>query len=392
MLLKSALKIDLPVWMHGEEVLKLFSLIGGEADNPQSLFVGGCVRNAVLKSGETDIDIATKYKPEEIIGTLKEAGIKTIPTGIDHGTVTAVIGGKPFEITTLRRDVATDGRRATVAFTDDWSEDAERRDFTMNTLLADMEGNVFDPLGAGIEDLKSGCVLFVGDSEKRIEEDYLRILRFFRFYAYYGEGSPDQKALNACRKLSDNISSLSRERVTSEFLKILLSDNAAAVLSLMKDNNILGEVIPSDYQEIDLQKLIDQQKKQSLSETISRLFVLSGYKARFYDDVLRLSHAQKNLLIKLEMVIGQNFFQDKQALKKAIFYHGNELLVQGYLLQMTKGDIRTDDALLDIAKNWQAPECPVTGETLLAEGYHTGPDLEQELARRQEEWIEAVTA
>lgn len=387
-MLKSALKIDLPLWMHGEEALKLFSFIGGDVDNPQSFFVGGCVRNAVLNGAETDIDIATKYKPEEIIKILNAADIKTIPTGIDHGTVTAVINGKPFEITTLRKDVATDGRRATVAFTGSWAEDAERRDFTMNTLLADMAGNVFDPLGTGIEALKAGHVVFVGESEKRIEEDYLRILRFFRFYAYYGEGAPDEKALMACRKLSDNISSLSRERITSEFLKILKSDNAAKVLSLMKDNNILGSIISSDYQEGELQKLVSQQNSQNITEAISRLFVLSGYKARFYDDVLRLSHAQKNLLIKLEMVMSQNFFEDGQSLKKAIFYHGNELLVQGYLLKIAKGDAAPDDRLMDIAQNWQAPECPVTGESLLAEGYRTGPELGQELARRQEEWID----
>ena len=387
-MLKPVFKIDLPDWMCGEEVHKLLLLIGGDQGDPQSLFVGGCVRNAVLEVSGTDIDIATKYKPEELIKILEEGGIKTIPTGIDHGTVTAVIDGRPFEITTLRKDVETDGRHATVSFTDNWAEDARRRDFTMNTLLADMSGNVFDPLGAGVEDLKSGHVVFVGESEKRIEEDYLRILRFFRFYAYYGKGEPDKKAVAACKKLSDNISSLSRERVTSEFFKILLSDKAAMVLSLMQKNNILGEVISSTYKEDDLQKLIDQQKNQNLTEPVSRLFILSGYKARFYDDILRLSHAQKNLLIKLEMVMNENFFQNEKTLKKAIFYHGNELLVQGYLLKLAKEGISEDKDLLDIVKNWQAPECPITGETLLAEGYQTGPELGQELARRQEEWID----
>ena len=389
-MLKPVFKIDLPDWMCGEEVRKLLLLIGDDQGDPQSLFVGGCVRNAVLEVSETDIDIATKYEPEELIKILEDGGIKTIPTGIDHGTVTAVIDGKPFEITTLRKDVETDGRHATVSFTGDWAEDARRRDFTMNTLLADMSGNVFDPLGAGVEDLKSGHVVFVGESEKRIEEDYLRILRFFRFYAHYGKGEPDQKAVAACKKLSDNISSLSRERVTSEFFKILLSDKAAMVLSLMQKNNILGKVISSTYKEDDLQKLIDQQKNQNLTEPVSRLFILSGYKARFYDDILRLSHAQKNLLIKLEMVMNENFFQNEKTLKKAIFYHGNELLVQGYLLKLAKEGISEDKDLLDIVKNWQAPECPITGETLLAEGYQTGPELGQELARRQEEWIEEV--
>ncbi|MEC8664362.1 MAG: CCA tRNA nucleotidyltransferase, partial [Pseudomonadota bacterium] len=161
------------------------TLLNEGRENPMALFVGGCVRNALIGAGTTDIDIATIHTPQQTTEILSADGIQVIPTGVDHGTVTAVIDSVHYEITTLRRDVETTGRHAVVAFTADWREDAMRRDFTMNTLLADCDGNVYEPLGLGVEDAKSGRVVFVGEAEERIKEDYLRILRFFRFHAFY---------------------------------------------------------------------------------------------------------------------------------------------------------------------------------------------------------------
>ena len=177
-------------------------------------FVGGCVRNSLLGQSVDDIDIATRLRPEETIAALKAAGLKAVPTGVEHGTVTGVSERRPYEITTLRRDVETDGRRAVVAFTEDWAEDAARRDFRLNALYADAAGTVFDPTGGGLDDAAAGRIVFVGEAETRIREDYLRILRFFRFYAWYGRGAPDAVGLAACATLKAGMGQLSADRVS----------------------------------------------------------------------------------------------------------------------------------------------------------------------------------
>jgi poly(A) polymerase len=388
MILNPIQKIAPPEWMASKDTQKLMAAIGG--DEGSSRFVGGCVRNTLMGVDVSDIDIATQFTPDEVIEKLKAVNIKVIPTGIDHGTVTAVVDGQPFEITTLRQDVATDGRHAEVSFTEDWVQDSMRRDFTMNTLLADMEGNIYDPTERGLSDLNARKVVFVGDPKKRIAEDYLRILRFFRFHAFYGRGEMDAGALVACQAAADKISSLSRERITQEFLKILSIDNAANTTKIMFNNNILRNVLGGDYEEKTLKELCDLQVRYDDVQLMSRLFVLAGNKSRFYDDTFRLSHVQKNFLVKLEMAFNSVLYRDDKTLKKAIYHHGNALMLQGYFLVLANGGGQIDKALLDILQNWQAPKCPITGEMLLAEGYVTGPDLGQELARRQEEWLEEV--
>ncbi|HPF79234.1 MAG TPA: CCA tRNA nucleotidyltransferase [Alphaproteobacteria bacterium] len=382
------LKIDLPEWVQDYPVQKLMSIIGGDLTPAVSMFVGGCVRNTLLHESVGDIDIATSLQPEEVFGKLQAANIKCIPTGIEHGTLTAVVDGKSFEITTLRHDDETDGRHAKVSFTQSWEEDARRRDFTMNTLLADMSGNIYDPTGAGMDDLNARKVVFVGEPAKRIEEDYLRILRFFRFYAQYGEGEPDKEALRACESAADKITTLSRERITQEFLKILETDKVADVLTAMFDIGVLSDITDSSFNASDLKAFADLQNKHSAVEVISRLFVVSGYRPRFYDDYFRLPHVQQKALIKYDMVMNGDFYKSAKTLKKAIFHHGNDLMLQGYLLMTAKGAIQEDKTLMDILRDWRAPECPITGETLIAEGYKTGPELGVELARRQEEWLD----
>ena len=264
-----------------------------------ALFVGGCVRNALLGQPVDDIDIVSILRPDEVTKKLEAVGIKVIPTGIDHGTVTAVASGKPFEITTLRKDVETDGRHAVIEFSTDWAEDARRRDFTMNTLLMDLEGNIYDPLGCGLEDLRARRVVFVGDPRERIAEDHLRILRYFRFHALYSAGLPDKKALSACRAASDKIAGLSKERITQEFFKILSVDNQAEILALMFDNGILLPLIqPSPVLEYPspggrgrrsaaeqgeggnmtlLKNLCHFQKNYGLVSIAARLLVLAGF-------------------------------------------------------------------------------------------------------------------
>ena len=376
--------------MISPETQGLMRVIGGDHSPPKSLFVGGCVRNMMMETSATDIDIATQYTPEEVTAMLQAEGIKVIPTGIDHGTVTAILKDTAYEITTLRTDMTTDGRRATVAFTDDWREDAQRRDFTINTLLCDLDGNIYDPTGQGLGDLKQRRIVFVGEPSARIAEDYLRILRLFRFHAVYGEGAIDDAALQACEEAAENIQSLSRERITQELLKILAASKAVETLKVMFDHHILTDIRGEKYNGYELKKLVNLQEKYDAIHVMPRLFVVSGDAPKFHDDLLRLSHAQKNFLVKLEMVKTNNFFDDQKSLKRAIFYHGNDLLVQGYLLAVAMGRAYEDSQMFDIARTWQAPDCPVNGQMLIAEGYQTGPDLGQELERRREEWLEEV--
>ena len=211
----------------------------------QALLVGGCVRNALLFKPVADVDIATDARPETVSDLAKRTGFKVVPTGIDHGTVTVIAGGIPHEITTFRRDVQTDGRRAVVAFSDQLADDAARRDFTMNALYARPDGTVIDPLG-GMPDLQMRRVRFVGDAETRIREDYLRILRFFRFHAWYGdaEAGLDADSLAACAALSAGIETLSRERVGAEMRKLLSAGDPAPALASMAQSGILARVLP----------------------------------------------------------------------------------------------------------------------------------------------------
>ena len=207
-------------------------------------FVGGCVRNALIGQPVEDVDIATTLRPEETERAIRAAGLKAVPTGLAHGTVTAISGREPFEITTLRRDVSTDGRNATVAFTDDWAEDAGRRDFRLNALYADAGGQVFDPTGEGVADALAGRVVFVGDPATRIREDYLRILRFFRFFAWYGAGEPDPAGLAACAALAPGMSRLSAERVSKELTRLLAAPDPRAAVTAMAATGVLARILP----------------------------------------------------------------------------------------------------------------------------------------------------
>jgi len=376
--------------LQAQNLRQLMSLIGADEQNPKSMFVGGCVRNLLLNLPIKDIDIATQYKPDEVVKRLEKENIKVIPTGIKHGTVTAVMEGCSFEITTLRFDDHTDGRHAEVSFTESWIDDAIRRDFTMNALYADIQGNIYDPTERGLADLQSRSVVFVGRAKNRITEDYLRILRFFRFCAEYGEGELNHEALQACQKFSDQISTLSRERITQEFVKVLQTPKAVSILASMLDHNVLNEIFDNDYRPEVLNNLVVLQAEHKQQDVMPRLFVVAGCQAKIFEDYLRLSHAQKNYLIKLDMIVKSINYNDPKALKRAIYYHGNNLLVQGYLLTLACSTDRCDQVLFDIVKNWQAPKFPLSGQDLMKEGYQTGPELGAELKLREEEWLESI--
>jgi poly(A) polymerase len=268
----------------------------------QALFVGGCVRNALLQAPVADVDIATAARPETVSALARAAGFKVIPTGIDHGTVTVIAEDRPYEITTFRRDVKTDGRRAVVAFADRIEDDAARRDFTMNALYARADGTVIDPLG-GLPDLLSRRLRFVGDPEARIREDYLRILRFFRFHAWYGD--PDQgldpEGLAACAALSAGIETLSRERIGAEMRKLLAAPDPGPAVAAMAAAGILARILPgADARAL---PVLVHLEAGLAPDPVRRLAVLGGEGA---DERLRLSNAAARDLAALRASLGSD--------------------------------------------------------------------------------------
>lgn len=381
-----ARKIAPPAWMTDQKAVLLMRVLGGFEIPAKSLFVGGCVRNTLMGVPVHDVDIATLYHPHEVIEKLKAAGIRHIPTGLDHGTVTALVDEATFEITTLRKDVETDGRRAVVAFTSDWREDAARRDFTMNTLLASPEGMVFDPIGHGLADLDARRVAFAGNPAERIAEDSLRILRFFRFYAYYGQGVPDQAALNACKKQAAKISTLSRERVTQELFKILAAPQTSKILDLMFSHGVL-KFMAKGYKPAVMDNLCSLQDRYEARDILARLFVLSGLKISFFEDRLSLSNAQKRWLESLSAGLAVLKSLSKKKMRELVYRVGNDVATQVYFLKLAKADELPNLEILDIARYWQAPEFPVTGEDLIAAGISPGPVLGKKLKAMEETWI-----
>ncbi len=262
---------------------------------PEARLVGGCVRDALAGRPVADIDLTTPRRPEAVLRALREAGIRAVPTGLDHGTVTAAVDGRGFEITTLRRDQETDGRHARVAYTDDWREDAARRDFTINAMSMTPDGAVFDPFG-GIADLAAGRVRFVGDAARRIAEDYLRILRFFRFHARYGRAPPDAEALAAIRAGVAGLARLSAERVWGELLRILAAPDPTGSVALMAELGVLREVLPEGADPDRLERLV---RAEAPADPLLRLAALLTGDPEALADRLKLSTADRERLAAL---------------------------------------------------------------------------------------------
>lgn len=381
-----AKKIAVQDWMEDPAARAVMAALGDASGEPAALFVGGCVRNTLLGLPPGDVDIATVHEPQETTRLLESAGIKAVPTGIDHGTVTAVSGGKPFEITTLRRDVETDGRHAVVAFTRDWREDAQRRDFTINTLLADVAGNIFDPAGRGVVDLESRRVVFVGDPAQRIAEDYLRILRFFRFHAFYGQGAPDSAALAACRAAADKITTLSRERITQEILKILSVDDPADILGLMFENNVMQDLSHADYQPEKMHMLCGLQRRLGQGSIMARLAILTAGHERHLETIrkyLLLSNRQdRDLVLMLEAALSPT------TLKERLYRYGREVGGQSLLLLavLMDGVIGAED--MAVIREWDIPALPLTGEDVKRMGLAQGPEIGAILKAVEAWWVE----
>ncbi len=277
-------------WLTGAPARAVTQML--EEAGHQAWFVGGCVRNALLGSPVSDLDLTTDARPERVMELARAAGLKPVPTGIDHGTITVVARGTPIEVTTFRRDVETDGRRATVAFSHDIAEDAARRDFTMNALYADARGHVADPLGTGLGDLAAHRLRFIGEAEERIREDYLRILRFFRFHAWYGdpEGGIDADGLAACAGLAEGIEGLSRERIGAEMIKLMSARDPAPAVASMAMSGVLMRVLPGGASD-PLSVLVHVEEEAGLApDPIRRLALVGGENV---GECLRLSRAQE---------------------------------------------------------------------------------------------------
>jgi poly(A) polymerase len=260
-------------WRMRPAMRALLRLLG--SDHGDTRFVGGCVRDTLLGLAVSDVDLATRLAPEEVMERLGRGDVKAVPTGLAHGTVTAIVEGRPIEITTLRRDVATDGRRATIAYTGDWREDAARRDFTMNALSANPEtGEIFDYFG-GVADLQAGRVRFIGDPLTRIAEDHLRILRFFRFHARFGGADPDPDALQACAARANDLMALSRERIADELLKLLALPEPTETVRLMIAHRIFRPVLPEVATVDALARLVAREREAGIDpDALRRLAAL----------------------------------------------------------------------------------------------------------------------
>lgn len=370
-------KIHAP-WMEDAPVRRLLEALaqGGVG----ARFVGGCVRDTLLDRAIGDIDLAVDKPPDEVVRALESAGIKVVPTGIKHGTVTAVIERRPFELTTLRRDIETDGRRALVAYTDDWLVDAGRRDFTFNALYAEADGTLFDPFD-GRADLAAGRVRFIGDADRRIEEDRLRVLRFFRFYAWFGRPPIDGVGFAACRRNAATLGALSAERVAKELLRLLEAPAPADALEAMVEAGALDHWLPEYQGTRILRALIGREDEPDPVRRLAAIVVSPAAGRR-----LRLS-TQETLRLEL-MLAPENAVHlegDARSLRAQIYRLGTSLFIDRVLLAAdAPGDWR---AAVALARSWTPPDLPVKGADLLKLGMKPGREVGRLLDAVEQWWI-----
>jgi poly(A) polymerase len=386
-----------PAWMTSAPTRAVIAALEAAGGPGCARFVGGCVRNALLKRPVDDIDIATTLTPDAVTEALKAAGLKAIPTGVDHGTVTAVAQGRPYEITTLRRDVETDGRRAVVAFTTDWAEDAQRRDFRLNALYADPAGKLYDPTAGGLADVHAGRIVFVGDAETRIREDALRILRFFRFQAWYGKGEPDAAGLAACAALKGLIANLSAERVSAELLKLLAAEDPRPALRLMAKTGVLAAVLPEARGLERFERLVAIETEMLFTEdALLRLAALlpdDPALAAKLAERLRLSNAQRDRLVAAltpdpPLV---SWISPKET-RRLVYRLGAEALCDRATLAWAASDRPAATtqwrALLPTARSWTPPSFPLSGDEVMAAGVPKGPLVGQVMREVEAWWVE----
>ncbi|MEM7663956.1 MAG: CCA tRNA nucleotidyltransferase [Pseudomonadota bacterium] len=367
-------EIDAP-WVEAPVSRAVMDALGGQA-----YFVGGCVRNALLDAPVADIDIATPLVPEVVVAQLVAADIKAIPTGIAHGTVTAVHEGEPIEVTTFRADVETDGRRAVVAFTPDIAVDAGRRDFTMNALYADRAGNLVDPLG-GLSDLRARKVRFIGKAHDRIREDYLRILRFFRFHAWYGADGIDADGLAACAELADGLETLAHERIGWEIRKLLSAPDPAPAVASMAASGVFMRCLPG-ADPSPLAPLVHLEGEAGVAcDWRRRLTALGGGP---WGEALRLSNDEVKALDAI-----RDALQSTESLEVQAYRRGSEATLSAALILAASMGQGVPKNLMELISLGASAQFPVVARDLLARGVEKGPGLGAMLKQLEERWIES---
>jgi len=376
------------------EVAALLGLLNSQGE--EARVVGGAVRNALLRLPVDELDIATTAVPDEVVRRVEGAGWKTVPTGIEHGTVTVLIGGRPFEVTTLRRDVETYGRKAKVVFGRDWVADAERRDFTINALSLSVEGKVHDYVG-GLADLATHRVRFIGDPAQRIAEDYLRILRFFRFHAWYGQGTPDPAGLDACIRARGGIETLSHERVRTELLKLMLAPHATPTLALMSETGLLGSVLGGVALLASFENMVKVEAAAGFeADAVRRLGALSVWVAEDGERLaqrLRLSNADAERLSALERWWQISPAAGEHFARTLLYRLGAQHFVDQVLLAWSRsaaGAVHREwRALAEMPQTWTAPEFPLRASDFIARGLAPGPALGAAMRSAETSWIAA---
>ncbi len=376
-------------WFQDEDLVRLMTLLNRDGDNAR--IVGGAVRDALFnifwkrKRKIGDIDIASRLTPLENIELLEQAGIKVVATGLKHGTITAVINKKPFEITTLRKDIRTDGRHAEVEFSKDWSDDARRRDFTINALYLGKDGTVYDPLDS-FQDIKAARVRFIGDARKRIREDALRILRFFRFSSDIEVGGVDEEGMLAAVELKDLIGTLSGERIRDEFKKILTSKRAMQTIPMLATIGLLREILPECNGYGDFLKYIKREKKLGRKNVIGRFSCLLPKDEKIIVEAsrrLKLSNKERDQLIAYSRNYERHDLR-KKTLRRVLYLNGKDVVIHN-LIRLGLLDKKS----LGYINEYQIPEMPLSGKDLMKEGWEAGRDMGEELKRRETAWIDA---
>lgn len=388
-------------WLNGPDLQKLLTILS--ADGEQARVAGGAVRNALLGEPVADIDIATTALPEETMRRAQAAGFKAIPTGIEHGTVTVVAHGKGYEVTTLRADIESDGRRAKVSFGRDWQADAERRDFTINALYAEADGTVVDVVG-GVADLEARRLRFIGDAETRIREDYLRILRFFRFFAWFGVGRPDAEGLKACARLKEGLERLSAERVWSELKKLLSAPDPSRALLWMRQASVLTSILPeSEKWGIDaIHGLVGAEAALGWSpDAMLRLEAIvppDPARMKALGERLKLSTDETQRLQRWAMTPAVEAKSTEMALAKTLYLGDRRgvldrlhLSLAGARARAAENDAAMMEAggysrLLAYAAAWQKPVFPVKAADI---DIGAGPKLGKALKALEKEWVES---
>ena len=378
-----------------KEAKKIFSYLN-ENENEKVRFVGGCVRKAICSENIDDIDLATALKPEEVKKKLTKNNVKVVDTGLSHGTITAFIKEKKFEITSLREDISTDGRHAEVAFTDDWEKDASRRDFTINSIYADIKGKIFDPF-KGVPDLKDGKIKFIGLPKDRIQEDYLRILRYFRFFAQYSKTDHNPNTIQSIKQNINGINKISNERIFDELMKILSLQNVQSIFDHKDSREILLNIFPQlkYYERLkNINKLNNKLRKMYNNEMVLASLILDEtkdyeyfcYKYKTSND---LKNKFVNILKNYNSIKNKNFFSQDNI--KKLIYFTNKKSVQDTLLFSIHLNKKTDlsnlEKLIDYVNTCKVPKFPISGEDLKKYGYETGKELGKKLQALEERWI-----